>query len=99
MKIKDKRGEGYVQVCVLIIVVCMILSVFVTFASAANVVWLTQRNSKTVLESYVMKNSIRIYNSIKQGTTDTDAIDKADYVSDLTDFFGGFEPSPRLIYV
>ena len=86
MKIKDKRGEGYVQVCVLIIVVCMILSVFVTFASAANVVWLTQRNSKTVLESYVMKNSIRIYNSIKQGTNETDAIDAGEYITDLTSF-------------
>ena len=56
--LKNKRGEGYVQVCVLIIVICMILSVFVTFASAVNVVRLTERNSKTVLESYLMKNSI-----------------------------------------
>ena len=55
--LKNKRGEGYVKVCVLVIVICMILSVFVTFASAVNVVRLTERNSKTVLESYLMKTA------------------------------------------
>lgn len=84
--IRNKRGEGYVQVCVLILIVCMLLAVLITFATAVNVVWLTERNAKTVLESYVMKNSIRIYNSIKQGTNETEAIDAGAYISDLTSF-------------
>ena len=83
---RSKRGEGYIQVCVLIIVICMILAVFVTFAGAVNVVRLTERNAKTVLESYVMKNSIRIYDSIKQGTNETDAIDREDFIGDLIAF-------------
>ena len=84
--LKNKRGEGYVQVCVLIIVTCMILSVFVTFASAVNVVRLTERNSKTVLESYLMKNSIEIYDSIKQGNNDADSLNANVYITDLADF-------------
>ena len=84
--LKNKRGEGYVQVCVLIMVICMILSVFVTFASAVNVVRLTERNSKTVLESYLMKNSIEIYDSIKQGNNNADSLDASVYISDLSDF-------------
>ena len=84
--ISNKRGEGYVQVCVLILIVCMLLAVFITFATAVNMVWLTERNAKTVLESYVMKNSIRIYNSIKQGMNETDAIDAGEYISDLTSY-------------
>ena len=84
--LKNKRGEGYVQVCVLIIVICMILSVFVTFASAVNVVRLTERNSKTVLESYLMKNSIEIYDSIKQGNNDADSLNANVYITDLADF-------------
>lgn len=83
---RSKRGEGYIQVCVLIIVICMILAVFVTFAGAVNVVRLTERNAKTVLESYVMKNSIRIYDSIKQGTNETDAIDREEFIGDLIAF-------------
>ncbi len=84
--LKNKRGEGYVQVCVLIIVICMILSVFVTFASAVNVVRLTERNSKTVLESYLMKNSIEIYDSIKQGNNDADSLNANVFITDLADF-------------
>ena len=84
--LKNKRGEGYVQVCVLIIVICMILSVFVTFASAVNVVRLTERNSKTVLESYLMKNSIEIYDSIKQGNNDADSLNANVYITDLAYF-------------
>ena len=48
--IKNKRGDGYIQVCVLIIIICMILSVFVTFAGTVNIVTLMKSNTKTVLE-------------------------------------------------
>ena len=82
----NKRGEGYVQVCVLVLILCLILSVFLTFVYAVNFVRITKRNAETVLESYVMKNSIRIYNSIKQGTNETDTIDSGEYVNDLTNF-------------
>ncbi len=95
--LKNKRGDGYVGVCVLIIAICMILSVFVTFASTVNIVKLTERNSKTVLESYVMKNSIEIYNSIKQGTNDTESIDASVYISDLASFCT-FEKSGDFYY-
>ncbi len=61
--IRNKRGEGYIQVCVLIIVICMILAVIITFANTYNVVRLNESNAKTVLESFVTKNSIRIYDS------------------------------------
>ena len=86
--IRNKRGEGYVQVCVLVIVICMIMSVFVTFASTVNVVRLMKRNSKTVLESYLMRDSIRIYDSIKQGTNDTekDSLDSNFYYNSLKEF-------------
>ena len=82
----NKRGEGYVQVCVLVLILCLILSVFLTFVYAVNFVRITERNAETVLENYVMKNSIRIYNSIKQGTNETDAIDAGEYITDLTNF-------------
>ena len=84
--LKNKRGDGYIKVCVLIIVLCMMLSAFVIFANTVSVVRLTERNVKTVLETYVTKNSIAIYNSIKQGTNDADSIDANEYISDLAGF-------------
>lgn len=82
----NKRGEGYVQVCVLILLLCLVLSVFLTLVYAVNIVRLTERNSKTVLESYVLENSIAIYNSIKQGDNTSKAVDATAYTDMLVSF-------------
>ena len=82
----NKRGEGYVQVSVLILLLCLVLSVFLTLVYAVNIVRLTERNSKTVLESYVLENSIAIYNSIKQGDNTSKAVDATAYTDMLISF-------------
>lgn len=55
---KSKRAEGYVSTCVMIVIICMLLSVFVTFAVAVNTVKTVKRNSRVVLDSFVMQNAI-----------------------------------------
>ena len=50
---RNKKGEGYVSTCVMIVVICMLLSVFVTFAVAVNTVKTVERNSRVVLDSFV----------------------------------------------
>lgn len=84
--LKNKRGDGYVFPCVMIVVICMILSVFIFFAGVVNMVRITQENTKVVLDSYVMKSSIEIYNSIKQGSDYTDVLEQNVYINDLCDF-------------
>mgnify|MGYP000980186695 CR=1 FL=1 len=84
--LKNKRGEGYIFPCLMIVVVCMILSILIFFASSVSVVRITEKNSKIVLDSYVMQNSIQIYNSIKQGNDYTEALDRNDYIVALCDF-------------
>jgi len=81
--LKNKHGEGYVFPCVMTIVLCMILSVLIFFASTASWIRVTKENSKTVMDSYIMKNSIEIYNSIKQGNDYTEALDANVYIDDL----------------
>ncbi len=85
-RLRNKRGEGYIFPCVMIVVVCMILSVVIFFASAVSMVRITEQNTKIVLDSYVMQNSIQIYNSIKQGNDYTQALDREAYVNALCDF-------------
>lgn len=82
----NKRGDGYVFPCVMILVISMILSVFIFFAGAVNMVRITKENCKVVLDSFVMKNSIKIYNSIKQGNDYTEALDADVYIDDLCKF-------------
>lgn len=85
-QLKNKRGDGYVFPCIMIVVVCMMLSIFIFFAGAVNMVRITKENTKLVLDSYVMKNSIAIYNSIKQGNDFTEALDQNVYIDNLCSF-------------
>ncbi len=84
--INNKRGEGYITICAAVVIVCMILSVFVTFASAVNIIRQTERNSRVVLDSYVMTNSIAIYDAIKQGDDYTGTLDADGYISEFSSF-------------
>ena len=82
----NKRGTGYVPTCLFIIIFCMILSVLIVFAGAVGVVNLMKRNSKTVLENYLTQNAIEIYDAVKRGTNEADAVDAEKYVSALASF-------------
>ena len=84
--LKNKRGEGYIFPCLMIVVVCMILSILIFFASSVSMVRITEKNSRIVLDSYVMQNSIQIYNSIKQGNDYTQSLDRDSYINALCDF-------------
>ena len=94
---KNKRGEGYVPVCVLLIIVCMILSVFVTFASAVNVVKMTERNSRVVLDNLVMRGAIDTYQSIKKGNDENAIIESQEYIDELCEFCT-FEKAAHFLY-
>lgn len=83
---QNKRGEGYIPTCVMIIILTMLLSVFVTFVSAINIVKQTKRNSRVVLDSYVMQESIKIYDSIKNGNDKIPVLDSDSYVDSLCEF-------------
>ena len=83
---RNKRGEGYISICVMVLVICMLLSATMVFAGAVNTVSLAERNAKTVLDSYIMKNSIIIYNSIKNGNSYTESLNADDYTADLCSF-------------
>ncbi|OJU18287.1 MAG: hypothetical protein BGN88_00905 [Clostridiales bacterium 43-6] len=82
----NKRGDGYLFQCVMIVVVAMILSVVIFYANTISLVRITEENTKIVLDSYVIKNSIIIYNSIKQGDNNTDVLDENLYIKDLCEF-------------
>ena len=82
----NKRGEGYIQTCVMTIILCMLLSVFITFAAAVNLIRIVKNNSLTVLDSFVIQNSIQIYDSLKNGTDLTESIDTDSYVTMLCEY-------------
>ena len=66
---------SYVKTAVGILILAMILSVVLTFASIMTIVSTTKENTQRVLDSFVMRNSQLIYDSIKSGNDFTENID------------------------
>lgn len=67
ISVKNKKGEGYISTCVIIVIMCILFSVFMSFVTVVNTVRISKRNTKNVLDSFVAENSIDIYNSVKVG--------------------------------
>ena len=79
--LKNKRGSSYFTPCVVVLVIAMILSVVLFYATTKSTIETTRDNTRRVLDSYVMKNSIEIYNNIKQGNDFTEDIENSFYLS------------------
>ena len=86
MVMKNKRGGGYVTVCVLVLIIMMTFSVIFVYASVITDVRLQKTNTETVFDSFVGENSILIYSNIKQGKNATDHLDTSHFYTMLTDF-------------
>ena len=83
---KNRRGDGYIGTCVMILILCMILSIFIEFVATVNVIRISERNARIVLDSFVMENSIEIYDSIKTGTDFTEVVDVEQYISKYSEY-------------
>ena len=84
--LNNKQGAGYIQACVMILVLCMILAACLTFAATANTIRVVERNVRIVQDSFVMENSIVIYDSIKNGHDFTESVDINDYRTKLISY-------------
>ena len=85
--LQDTRGGGYITACVITLVIVMILSAVLFYAQCMTILQTTRDNTELVLESFIMKNSILIYDSIKQGHDLTEYFDENDYFSELSSRF------------
>lgn len=94
---RNKRGDGYITTCVMVVIICMLVAVFMTFTAAVSVIRITEKNSRIVLDSFVMKNSIIIYDSIKNGNDYTVELNEDVYIDDLCDFCT-FEKRGNFLY-
>ena len=79
--LKNRRGSSYFTPCVVVLVIAMILVVVLFYATTKSTIETTRDNTRRVLDSYVMKHSIDIYNNIKQGNDFTEDIENSFYLS------------------
>ena len=75
---------SHVKTAVIVLIVAMIFSVVLTYASVMTIVQTSKSNTERVLNSFVIKNTTLIYNSIKNGNTFTAAIDANSFVTQFS---------------
>lgn len=83
---QTKRGEGYVSVCVAVVIFCMLLSAMVTFCTTVSLVRVIKRNSQIVLDNYVMQNAIAIYDAVKKGKDTVGTVEADPYIVQLQEY-------------
>ena len=83
----NNNGGGYITACVITIVIAMILSAVFFYAQCMTIIQTTRDNTELVLESFIMKNSVLIYDSIKQGHDLTEYFDENIYISEISSRF------------
>ena len=83
MNIRNKKASGTIFPCIMILVLCMIISVLTYFVCTVSSIRVTKENSRTVFESYITEHSIEIYDSIKQGNDYIEFINNTEYVMEL----------------
>jgi hypothetical protein len=83
----NDKGGGYITACVIILVIAMILSAVLFYAQCMTILQTTRDNTELVLESFIIQNSILIYDSIKQGHDLTEYFDENDYISEISSRF------------
>ena len=85
--LRNNKGGGYITACVITLAIAMILSVVLFYAHCMTILQTTKENTELVLESFIMKNSILIYDSIKQGHDLTEYFDEKEYISEISSRF------------
>ena len=73
---RNKRAEGYVRTCLMILIFCITIAVFMSFVTAVETVRISKRNTYKVIDGYVTQCSIEAFNSIKVGSNHIETIDE-----------------------
>ncbi len=93
----NKKGLTQVQNAVMVLAIALVLSAVLLYARFTTILQRCQDNAQMVLDSYVITNAKRIYNSIKNGKDEIDAIGLEEYKSDISDQMG-LDISGRNLY-
>ena len=86
-RIAPKAGMSYVKTAVLALVFVMILTAVLAFWSTMTVIQRSRDITSRVLDSFVLKNSIEIYDSLKNGNDYSESLDNIFYKSSLSEEF------------
>ena len=74
-EIKNRRGEGYIWLAVLVLFLSLLTSVLLLYLTLCGQVLNERREKKQALDSYLAEFAKASYDAIRQGDSYADAID------------------------
>jgi hypothetical protein len=93
----NKKGMSHVQTAVIVLILAMILSVVLSYASMMAVLKTTRENTELALDSFVTQNSVYIYDSLKNGNDFTDILNKEIFLKQIISVYR-LDISGNMIY-
>ena len=66
--LKNKRGDSYIYLCIIVVFVCLLVSVIILYTGLIAQVQIQKRNVQAKLDSYVSSRATDEYDALKQGS-------------------------------
>ena len=66
--LKNKRGDSYIYLCVMVVFVCLLVSVIILYTGLIAQVQIQKRDVQAKLDSYVSSRATDEYDALKQGS-------------------------------
>ena len=79
--LKNKKGESYIYLCVIIMFITMLVSVLILYMGLTAQVQAQKRDAKAKLDGYISDYATEIYDALKQGDNYAMSIDWNDLES------------------
>ena len=79
--LKNKKGESYIYLCVIIMFITMLVSVLILYMGLTAQVQAQKRDTKAKLDGYISDYATEIYDALKQGDNYAMSIDWNDLES------------------
>lgn len=85
---KDKRGEMYIQACVVVICLSLLFSLLLYYGFATVLAKEQRNRTRQQLAQYTQNNAVSIYTSIKSQHDHTDTLDATAFLASLAETQG-----------
>ena len=91
--LKNKKGDSYIYLCVIVIFVCLLISAVIMYMSLTAQAQIQKNDIQAKLDSYVASFAPKGYDALKQGSTKDSYIDWEEFEANAYAALGFSEES------
>lgn len=96
--LKDKKGESYIYLCVIVMFVAMMVSVLILYMGLTAQVQAQKRDTKAKLDGYISSYATETFDALKQGDNYVLSIDLKELESGVYEELGFSSGNTEYVY-